>query len=239
MANFALKKEDSTISLESEFKLIADEISNLFEKNGQPIRPYRDPRLIYYSQLDKARQQSSLHRLKIFLSSITSTLDAGDQLSNNSRALWHAIGTLGFRPDSEVFSKLQDDDVIEVYDSQGTQIWRNFNYMKICSYSLEEIICHDWPTLYRRDPKITELLIQVMIETLSGQQYGPRFIDVDFHMVAESFSESQFQLHVRHDYICPLLGPTKSCDGFVITSKVKILRKTDEARATLPDLQLV
>ncbi len=163
---------------------------------------------------------------------------AGHAIDNSSKSLWHALKTLGFMPDSEVFAKFENDDVIEVYDSNGTQMWRNFNYMKICSYTLEELLCHDWPTLYIRDEKLTGHLVKLMVDTVTSGSRGPSFIDVDYHLVEERFSTDRFRLNVRHDYICALLRKGGQCDGFLITSKVDIIGQS-AVSTNWPSLQLV
>lgn len=225
-------------SFETEFKILSDDIVRWFAGCDLSMRGYHDPALVHYSALSDERKTAALERLRVYHQSLASMENAGHAIDNSSRSLWHALKTLGFTPDSEIFSKFENDDVIEVYDSNGTQMWRNFNYMKICSYTLEELLCHDWPTLYWRDEKLTENLVKLMVDTVSSGTRGPNFIDVDYHLVEECFSVEKFRLKVRHDYICPLFRTGGYCDGFIVTSKVDIIGQ-GVSTMSWPSLQMV
>jgi hypothetical protein len=214
---------NSSIDQNAEFKILAEGITDFFTDHGLKTRPYGDPSLKHFSKLSPERKDHSLYRLRAFYRSLEATILAGEKISNNSQALWHALKTLNVIPDSDIFSKFQNEDVIEYYDVTGTQIWRNFNYMKICSYTFEELTCHDWPTLYVRDQKLNESLVALMIDTVNTGHRGPKFIDVDYHVCDERFSEDRYRLHVRHDYICPLFDTSQQAAGFIVTSKVKVV----------------
>ncbi|MBL7687464.1 MAG: hypothetical protein JNJ49_05475 [Bdellovibrionaceae bacterium] len=224
-------------SFETEFKVLSNDIVRLFASSGLKVQSYHDPALVHYSALSDERKAAALERLRIYHQSLVSMENAGHAIDNSSKSLWHALKTLGFMPDSEVFAKFENDDVIEVYDSRGTQMWRNFNYMKICSYTLEELLCHDWPTLYIRDEKLTDQLVKLMVDTVTSGLRGANFIDVDYHLVEERFSTDRFRLNVRHDYICALLRKGGQCDGFLITSKVDVIGQS-AISTNWPSLQL-
>ena len=38
----------------------------------------------------------------------------------------------------------------EDYNVEGLQTWRNLNFMKFCSYTLEEVFCIEWYKRYTR-----------------------------------------------------------------------------------------
>lgn len=234
---------DLILGLDHEFKVLLEKVSQLFAEHGLQTRPYRSPDLPFFSRLSIENKSGAFRRLKVFHESLQATIMAGEKITNNSQALWHALKTLSVLPDSDLFAKFENDDVIEYYDTSGTQIWRNFNYMKICSYTFEELMCHDWPTLYIRDEEITHSLIALMVETVSRGERGPKFIDVEFHDCIERFSSDRYQLHVRHNYICPLFDQSKQNAGFIVTSKVKIIAsgvaKEAKKEKTQPKLTVI
>lgn len=60
-------------------------------------------------------------------------------LKDSPRLIWRALGSLGFTPPSDIFDKMRDGDVVEVYSSSFYQLFRNLNLFGIVSVSLEEL----------------------------------------------------------------------------------------------------
>ena len=95
--------------------------------------------------------------------------------------------------------------------------------MKICSYTLEEMLCFPWYERYERSQEDTDSILRSVGKVLAAAQ--PRYFkeSIGEHVFEEKFSERQYLLCARHDYFCPLFEDSNSPVAFIVTSKVNIL----------------
>lgn len=73
--------------------------------------------------------------------------------------LMTALRKAGLRlGDCSILDQIKDDDIIEVLDSRGVQIYRSWSCYKYCAYSLAELLVYDWDTLYVRPSWVAKKL---------------------------------------------------------------------------------
>jgi len=218
-------KFDNSFSNIERFIRSSEAISRLFQKYETECVPFYSSHLPHFSALDSRKQEEAVFILEMYKKSLQNSENNFGSLKNNGDLLWQAIKDLGYRQPSGFFACLEPDDVIEIYDSQNLQIWRNINFMKICSYTLEEMLCLPWYERYDRDNEDTEKIIKSVQKVMGSKE--PTYLNeaIGNHIFEEKTSRKQFVLNARHDYFCPLFGESGSPEAFVVTSKVKILKQ--------------
>lgn len=236
----AFSDKNALLDLTDEFQQIAENLATYFSHIGITVKPYHDRSLPRFSKLSEEKKKKALFFLQLFWT-ITQSTGQSD-LKNNSRALWAAMKSVGLRHGSSFFQHLEDDDQIEIYNLEGVQIWRNFNVLKICSYTLEEVHSYEWIDRYERNDKDTQTILKVIAQVLQKSGPEPIHANIPYHFVRERFSERQLLLNVCHDHFVPLFDEKNQIAAFLVTSKVEIVKETAEPvpmRPAAPKLSLV
>lgn len=219
----ALAQSDGSKIHNSLFKKLADEIVRIGKKNDVKIKGYHSESLPLFSALSATAKTNALKHLETFLRSLEMVENSGGNHSSQERALWGALSTLGLLPPTEMFSLFHPDDVVEIYDLQGIQIWRNFNFLGICSYTLEEVFSLEWHKRYSRDEERTLECQEKVGMLLSGQTPTIYHVDVSEHLVEESLSAERFILSLKYRFIARLKNTEGTLSAWIVASQVKIV----------------
>jgi hypothetical protein len=232
-------KQNSSTDHRSEFREIADRISEIASKDSLELKGYHSSELPLFSALSSDKQAEVLKELRVFLNTMERASAHGDSLSSADRSVWHALVTLGMVPPSEMFDRFKQGDVVEIYDLKGIQVWRNLNFLKICSYTLEEMHSLEWADRYVRDSAKTEECMQKMGMMLMGQTPEIYDCNISEHILEETSSVDRFVLEARHNWAARLKNNQGEVVGCLITSQVKLLGKSLSAWKTRPALHVV
>jgi hypothetical protein len=209
-----------------EFRQTAERLAAHFNALGVPVKPYHEPSLPAFSQLSDEKKEKTLFYIQMFWA-ITQQIGQADA-QNNSRSLWAAMKGAHLRHGSSFFQHLEDDDKIEIYNLEGVQIWRNFNVLQVCSYTLEEVHCYDWIDRYERHEIPTQAILNTIEKVIQSKGTEPLRSNISLHYVRERFSERKLLLNVSHDYFVPLLNDADQVAAFLVTSKVEVLKELSE-----------
>jgi hypothetical protein len=68
---------------------------------------------------------------------------------------------MGWKPTSDIFSGISEDDVIEVYTLDSIQRYRSANFFKYISYSVGEIITYPWYELVEHPKELMPELMRI------------------------------------------------------------------------------
>jgi hypothetical protein len=99
---------------------------------------------------------------------------------------------------------ISDQDVIEIYDHQGLQVYRCFNFFKYSSYSFADIVSHHWWELYERNPFIGKTLGDLGVKIFTQNISEPICLDLPIHKTAEIWSLKKGLASLRHKNLIPL-----------------------------------
>ncbi|MCO5142225.1 MAG: hypothetical protein M9962_03945 [Oligoflexia bacterium] len=200
-----LKDDDALTKRRNLFCESADRIKEIYRSYGLQISGYRSRDLPLFSALSESVQKEVLLRLRVFLDSLEEAESFGERVDSSDKSAWHALVTMELTPPSNLFSHIKSSSLIEIYDFEGHQIWRNFQFMKYCSYTLEEVHCLEWYKRYRRDESVNELCFKKVNALLTGQISGDMYCpDIPRHKLEETSSSSRLVLDVKYDLLCIL-----------------------------------
>jgi hypothetical protein len=220
------------------FKIVAQKVAGHFKDFGLEVVPYHDSSLPYYNKLSNEGKREAIHHLEIYNSCIETCIRSGEDFRKGDKALWHAIKELGYVPKGDMFSLLRPGHVLEIYTKEKIQIWRDYNLMTYCSYSLEEIFAYPWTLRYIRDLQDVQKIVDASEQAFNPENKENIIALLDEHSVIEKFSSKRYDLTVAHDYFCPLFKPNESSpSAIVIVSRVAInksLADTDGLNARQP-----
>ena len=179
-----------------------------------------------FGTLDLGRQSMVLNNLKMMCEineEILSTPEIAPKLNHKSeiKLLQRALDKFGLRAkDSELDFKISDGDIFEIYNSEGLQIYRNWNFFKFCSYSLAELLTYDWTTLYERPTSVVNALMGLL-----PQIFGPDATTIQYeipeYVLTERYLERTKAFKVKMKLASPLLDrQTGAVSSFITTGKV-------------------
>ena len=226
MANVKSTLEDENFDFVEAFRISAEEVAERMSRYGLTVRPYQNATLPHYKSLSTEQQRRSLKNLSVYLQSIKLTEANGDRFDDSGRSLWHALSALGFVPPSDLFAKLPPGVAVEIYDTDGIQVWRNWETMRVCSYTLEEIHTMEWHRRYERDERINALCFQVISDILEGrvsEVYDPK---IPTHALLETCSMEGFLLDVQFEFLARLKDRQGQPAAFLLAATVKSAKKT-------------
>lgn len=208
-------------SLEERFLVLMRQFTAKANTNGYKIKPATTDSWSRFCSLPDEKKQEIFNTFLVYYKVCASALESGHPLSNTMAMIWCLFKEMEWRPASDLFDKIQDTDVIEVYGSDFRQIFRNMNFFDICSYSLTEIFTYDWRDLYRRDDSITIKLAEKAGEVLTGK-VATVPIGVDWHYLEEVFSENQNKIYIVHKFLSPLYNKQNQIVAFVAISDGRV-----------------
>ncbi len=137
------------LSLEAELDLKAKELGVTFRSSPARIGPQL--RSLSFEVL--SRIENSLdHLARAFELCIVQDTDPWD----DGEFFKLSMRELGLTFPSDFLSRLQRDDVVEAYNMNRMQIFRNMRFMEISTYSLLEVLSYEWTQLFERSSHITQ-----------------------------------------------------------------------------------
>jgi hypothetical protein len=223
------KSQDDT-RLVQRFRELAEKIASYYGSHGARLKPYHDASLPHFSRLPADRKAQAVHYLELLEGVISSHLTEAVDATDDTVSLWSALKSYGLRPGSDFFSHLRKEHVIELYNLDHVQIWRNLNFMSFCSYTLEEVNSFTWQELYQRDPQVDAQLWEIarrLFETRSRESVQ---CTVPFHLLEEKFSEGRFRVEVSHEHFFPLFSKENEFAGFMVVSRCRFDMKQHEPK---------
>lgn len=196
-------QELDSLSIQNEFKTQVARLSAVMAQDGIYVRPFL-PGLPYFSRLSFEAQHLALKAVEFYIDLCSEHISAGEKLTDSLSFTWRALRKLGLRPHSDLFNHIQEDDMIEIYNRDSRQLYRNFRYYDFCSYSFEELYSLEWWNLFDRDQKITDALLQEGIKVFSGEVAGYCLSATPKHIVRELISVDRLANAYQAKIIAPL-----------------------------------
>lgn len=221
MSNHSNPKESSDHKLQSEFMAITEDISNKLKTEGIHVRPYL-PGLPHFCRTPLEKQKLIIEQVRFYQEICSSQINEGYRIRDNRSLTWRAFRRLGLIPTSDFLSHITDEDIVEIYSTSHIQLFRNFTFFDLCSYTLEELMTQEWWRLFDRDPNIIEMIIQEATKILTGQiteTYTPRIPE---HVINEINSAEKNRTRCEIRKMAPLFKDRKIAACIVI-EKIKLL----------------
>ena len=223
------QKEDE--NLRNSFYKYAKSLSDLARSVGIDLQPVSSPSLPYFSSLPSENKRGVIRAITQYLEICEATIASGHSLLDSRRITWNALKALGLTPCSDFLDKIGDGDIIEIYDTQNLQIFRNFEFFQLCSYTIEEIYCRPWTTLFKRiDETITTQIVSTVERIVTENKRQTYTLNIPEHIVEEADSPFRLRMNVKLKYLSPLYA-NGSINALIAVEEANLLG------APLDDLQ--
>ncbi|MBK7890371.1 MAG: hypothetical protein IPJ84_05820 [Bdellovibrionales bacterium] len=147
-----------------------------------------------------------VNALEKYVSSISNIQADGIRFNESKKALWHLFVQNRWRLDDQIFSEIDESDVVEVYLADGTQFFRNFNYFQYSSYTLADLIFCPWEELIEHESNSRAELIDISKRIFGGNASPKERFKLAPYVARERFSEQRFTAELKSKFICPIRG---------------------------------
>jgi len=116
---------------------------------------------------------------------------------------------MGITFPSDFLDHITSGDVIEGYDFDRKQVFRNMAFMQNSGYSLIEMLANEWPALFDRSKMVTDQMIAYCDDILWKANKTIPF-NIPVHYVRERESSERLLWEISFRYLSPLFsGPDK------------------------------
>ncbi|MGZ3658834.1 MAG: hypothetical protein ACXVCK_02010 [Bdellovibrionota bacterium] len=190
---------------QARFRSLAPRICDLLFLEGIEAMPWHDPQLPFFSAMDSARRTALLHSLEAQLEAFERCRAQGESLDNPwaSLAIFLELMNLQMAPDLAQFAG--PDDYVAVYDRFQGMIFLSPNHLRGITYSLEDLYCRLWISLFRRDQKIEKILMERVFPFAHDQRmHTMSNEDIPPHIISETQSPGLRAVTVESKVYSPL-----------------------------------
>lgn len=212
-----------------------DEIYSILAKAAVPVRPYTRKALQTLSIADEAKKLQILNDLKnwkAILATGNVSFDNVDELHLASKALNH----FNFRLKKHDWQSVCHDKIIEIYNTQGIQIYRSLNFFNTCGYSLLDLCVNEWYILWERPKAVINRLHTIVNAVATGQSPGGD-MGVEPHLIRETYDDGSTQpfqprtaiVELKNIYPAFCGNDRETITGFIVTSRGKLVSVGEDA----------
>ncbi len=207
------------------FKRVAESYVDLMARYNRPIRAWNPDSLEKMKELPEERLNQIIANLERQLSYYIAAEKEKISPLEEVRVLWRIMAKEKFNFCNDLFPKLENNDVIEVYLPDFTQFFANSTFMANCSYALSDLYAYEWHQLFSRPVEATEQIIS-KAQTVFSMPFSERStieFEMEPHIGTEVFSAEKRRLQINMGVISPLYDQNKNIAGALATFRPKRL----------------
>ncbi len=143
----------------------------------------------------------------------------GCDLSDNKKTTLLSLKKLGKATTDSFMNTIDDGLIIEMYNLEGKQIYRNIHFYAISNYTVLDILVYDWQTLFERSFEVNKVLTEYVMRALSGKEGVVSLRGIDKVLTRERLSEDNAVFQVELFQMAPAYSGPEKIENFLCTSK--------------------
>lgn len=206
---------------EREFKKVSMEFCEALKFFGIKKLPFHTSYNLHFSKRSKKDQKKIIAYLDINLQILNECIMSGDSAFDNRVLLWRVFKRIGGAPQDDIFDKIGDEDLIEVYFPDHTPLFRNLKFYREFSYTVDEALCQTWYQFCRRDLVLTFKMMRLALNFIKD---GRRTIlcSIPTHYVDEKGTSMLYRILFRLKYLSGVYGQGEM-KAFISTSEANVV----------------
>jgi hypothetical protein len=175
-----------------------------------------------FQALDETRRTRVIERLQSDISVYEEMIAAKEELTNSKRILWRFLSRAGITPCSDIFDKIGDTDIVEVYGPNHIHLSQNFNFFDWISVTLDRIFCEAWHETTRRDPIVAKTAYETISRIMTGEFRNTFDPQIPWHWLEELDSELLFKFQIHIKWASPIFY-NRQVTGFILVNECRDL----------------
>lgn len=192
-------------------------------------RPHIEIKRTKESRIENLRSMSANH-FSAVENNLISVLDAFNICSVEDVNPWDdreffriSMRALKISAPPDSLDHVKSGDLVEGYNLERLQIFRNLQFMEYSNYSLLEILSIEWPLLFERAQAITDKMITFCDETLWSKNKTIAF-NVPTHYMRELQTIERQLYEIGFKTISPLFSGPNRPFGILGTCSCRLLQ---------------
>lgn len=190
----------------AQFRELASLYAEYCREEGLRVVPFHSPDLPHFSRNSPERQEEAIRHLVIYLEVFEEMRAQKYSLRDSPKLLWRCLNRLGLTPQSDVFDKIGDGNVVEIYSTDQRQLFHNIKFWEYISFSIEQVFGTEWWVMSRRSEDVSRQIYELGVKLVTGEIAGTFMPNVPVHVVEEHGSPeaNRFTVNIHH------LSPVKA-----------------------------
>ena len=191
-------------ALKAKFKSLSEEYARLLNSIGVQTKPYDDPSLPIFEAASRAMKKQAVEYLEHNSNILRECLSAGEDPRKSAQLLWRSLREMNLVPESDIFDKIENDDMVEIYAKDGKQLFRNIWFFEVTTYTLEMILCGLWYKYCRRPWRIFLQAFKQAVRLRMGQIVFTEKWTIPTHYLDELNTEGLIRFEYTFRYRSPV-----------------------------------
>lgn len=189
---------------------VLDRLRSIGLRKGMDIKVYSDRSLKNYLNLTSDQQISIIDNLELYVSMLEETPSMEKEtdffsVEDDIDTLKFALDNFKFRITDDDYSFIEEGDLIEIYNIDNIQIWRNLALLEINVFDLLTVLTEQWFDLYERSEEVTKVIIEKATRVLLDEKITTRVpCDVPTHALKAKSDVEEATVIVRFKWFVPL-----------------------------------
>lgn len=223
--SFAQSDSNFDGSASNKFIELAYKIADYASQAGCEMWPFHQASVPYFSSQSHEKKQEILASMQVFIEICQLTLANGKKLDDTKSLAWYGLKHLDMRFTSDLLDKIVDGDILEVYTNDNIQIFRNFKFFELISYTIEDIFCRPWTELFiRHDLQKARDTLAIMKKISTREINSTVLLEyLGAHKIEEALSPLRYQYDYTIKYLSPLYDRDHHPIGYIMIEAASIL----------------
>lgn len=163
---------------------------------GYNVKAYTNPSLPHFSRHSDSQKAEILHALRAYCEALQEVSKFDDNI-DMGRFVWRFLLSLGITPSDDLFTTLENEKFIQIYNKENLQIFRSLRCFERCSFTLEELSSKPWYELWERDSLFFYALTGLGTKLIHFIKPTKLRLDFPYHTVREVNSECNFEFRYK------------------------------------------
>lgn len=211
-------KENSSEQLLN-LTVLLERFAALLNEENIPVRAHSPSSLAALGTFDVRKLEEIYNSFLLVYTVCEGAKGDGIRLRVTSEFVGYALEKMRLKAPQSFFEQLAFDDLVEIYDLKGIQIFRNMRFFDITAYSLADLLAYPWYELLER----SSLVMQEMnhnVEKILKSNFDILPMAVPSHILKEIKVEPNNILQVKFKSISPIFNEKKEKTGVIVSSNV-------------------
>jgi hypothetical protein len=169
-----------------------------------------------FDALSLDEKRDVIRRMDGDLALFAEVKNEGETLTDSPRLLWRYLVRAHLVPCSDIFDKIEKEDVVSVYDIKNRQIFQNMRFFELVSVTLEQLFCSPWYAYTKRPPEVEQQLYMTATSIMSGQIRTTVAPPAPEHFCQEVNTEGLVKLSIKVKWASPVFSAGNTAAMIVI-----------------------
>jgi hypothetical protein len=197
------------VEVSADYARLLRSFEQLLARHGIQKKAFSDQGLARFQSLPADQQRHFSEQLSKYLQVCLEAEASGIDIRYDSLGmLKYLCFRLRIRIPEEFLTTLTADDIIEIFDYHGNQLYRNLHFFEVSDYTIDDFFGNTWDYLYERSTAITKKIFAQIARTEQELECVP--FSVPVHYMRERATENRKIVQVNLKYLAPLLKDGKA-----------------------------